>query len=134
MEPDDVLMGRGGSRVKARRTVSLKLLDESDIAEEEPPSQPVARGATPKKAAPLKLTEPEGADGAFEVSQRSMAFCRRHFPEATVAQWNDWKWQLRSRLKDLKTLERVFRLSPQELEKRMEGRKLLPLTMHWSGC
>ncbi|MEX2218196.1 MAG: KamA family radical SAM protein [Phycisphaerales bacterium] len=115
MDKDDVVAARLGPRLNSSRTLSLKLLDEPE-GEEEPPSRPVA-GARPNGRKPkLKIADAEGADAAFNVSQRSMAFCRRHFPEATVAQWNDWKWQLRSRLRDLKTLERVVKLSPQERE------------------
>lgn len=131
MDKDDLLVARSGPRVSGvngTRTLSLKLLDETEgAAEDEPPSREVAGDTTTKTVAQLKIAELEGADGAFNVSQRSMAFCRRHFPDATVAQWNDWKWQLRSRLKDLKTLERVFRLSPQERDAVVQLGDALPV-------
>lgn len=97
------------------KIVSLKLLDETPEAEDEPPSRVAARSAAAVPAPQLnQVGSVEGADAAFNVSQRSMSFCQRHFPDATIAQWNDWKWQLRNRLKDLKTLEKVFTLAPQE--------------------
>ena len=43
-------------------------------------------------------------------------FRRRYFPEAGPAQWNDWRWQLRSRLRTADDLERILRLSPDEAE------------------
>jgi len=39
---------------------------------------------------------------------------RRFFPDATSAEWNDWRWQLRRRIKSLPELERIFTLSPDE--------------------
>jgi lysine 2,3-aminomutase len=126
MNSDD-MTARDGSHVNGGKTVSLKLLDEAD-GDEEPPSRAVARGATAKTATGLhRIGSVESADAAFDVSPRSMAFCRKHFPDATVAQWNDWKWQLRNRLKDLKTLERVFRLSPTEMQAVQELGDALPV-------
>ncbi|MCB9845431.1 MAG: KamA family radical SAM protein [Phycisphaeraceae bacterium] len=43
-------------------------------------------------------------------------FRRRVFPTATDAEWHDWKWQLRNRVRDLDRLERAFSLSPDERE------------------
>ena len=37
-----------------------------------------------------------------------------HWPECTPEQWNDWGWQLRNRITDLKGLESRLRLTPQE--------------------
>lgn len=42
------------------------------------------------------------------------AFRRRHFPSATLRDWNDWKWQFRSRIKDAAELGRIIRLSESE--------------------
>ena len=42
------------------------------------------------------------------------AFRRRHFPGATAREWNDWRWQLKHRLRDLEDLERVFALTDDE--------------------
>jgi len=47
-------------------------------------------------------------------SSRTRAFRKRFFPTATVHDWNDWRWQLRHRIKDLETLARIMRLSDDE--------------------
>lgn len=52
----------------------------------------------------------------FVQSERTRRFRARVFPDATDAQWNDWKWQLRMRIRDLETLERAFTLSKDERE------------------
>lgn len=45
---------------------------------------------------------------------RANAFRRRHFAGATLAEWNDWQWQLRHRIRTLEGLERIFRLTEDE--------------------
>ncbi|MBL9032318.1 MAG: KamA family radical SAM protein [Phycisphaerae bacterium] len=131
MNDDDSFPPGTTARATGSRTVSLKLLEATGAeAEEEPPSSAVAGDATQSHVATTpnghlnglaaacaidrQVGNVEGADASFNVSQRSMAFCRRFFPEATVAQWNDWKWQLRNRLRDIKTLSKVFALTPSE--------------------
>jgi len=114
MNSDD-MTALNGSRVNGSKTISLRLLGELD-KDDEPPGRAGAHAAAANGAAASnQVGSVEGADAAFEVSPRSMSFCGRYFPDATVAQWNDWKWQLRNRLRDLKSLERVFRLSPSEM-------------------
>jgi lysine 2,3-aminomutase len=44
----------------------------------------------------------------------SRLFQRRFFPDATPEQWNDWRWQLRNRVRDLTALERIVRLTENE--------------------
>jgi lysine 2,3-aminomutase len=56
------------------------------------------------------------ASPTFIASERTLEFRRRNFPQATDAEWHDWKWQLRNRIRDLQTLERCFLLSADELE------------------
>ncbi|MEZ5891874.1 MAG: KamA family radical SAM protein [Parvularculaceae bacterium] len=51
---------------------------------------------------------------AFPFSDRSRAFRDRFFPEASDADWLDWRWQVRNRIKSLETLERIFALSDDE--------------------
>jgi lysine 2,3-aminomutase len=50
----------------------------------------------------------------FPQSERSRAFRRRYFPEARAADWNDWRWQLQHRIRDLRGLSRIIRLSADE--------------------
>ena len=50
----------------------------------------------------------------FKTTHRVIAFRHRCFPDATDAEWNDWRWQLRHRIKDLEGLTRVVRVSEDE--------------------
>jgi lysine 2,3-aminomutase len=50
----------------------------------------------------------------FPVSQETRAFYKKFYPETTAAEWNDWRWQMRTRIRTLGELERIFALSPDE--------------------
>lgn len=62
-------------------------------------------------------------------------FRRRHFPSATARDWNDWRWQLRHRIRDLAGLERVFQLSDDERAAvaRLGGRLPLGITPYYAS-
>ena len=94
---------------------------ERDTAEAEPPPEPpssqeaasAARLARPLFAATVKERE---RAAPFPQSERARAFRRRCFPNASAADWNDWRWQLQHRIRDLAGLARVIRLSAEERE------------------
>ncbi|RME64137.1 MAG: KamA family radical SAM protein [Alphaproteobacteria bacterium] len=50
----------------------------------------------------------------FPISPQSRAFMRQFFPDASVEEWNDWRWQSRNRIRTLAQLERIFVLSDDE--------------------
>jgi len=50
------------------------------------------------------------------ISDRARAIRARAFADVTDAQWNDWKWQLRHRVKDAQGLSRILNLSDDERE------------------
>jgi len=52
---------------------------------------------------------------SLRVSARSELFRRARFPEARRSEWRDWLWQLRSRLRDLKRIGQIVRLSFDEV-------------------
>jgi lysine 2,3-aminomutase len=61
-----------------------------------------------------KALRPRARRTAFPESSRSSAFRRRFWPEATAAEWSDWRWQLQNRIRDLPTLAKFIRLSADE--------------------
>ncbi len=75
---------------------------------------PGGRGGTRRKPRLRGYTPPGFEAPAPLLGPRTNVFRRRYFPGATVADWNDWQWQLRHRIRDLMGLERVFRLSDEE--------------------
>ena len=44
----------------------------------------------------------------------SRDFKKRFFPGASARDWRDWRWQLKHRMRDLASIERVFELSDDE--------------------
>ena len=65
-------------------------------------------------------------------SERETAFRQRHFPEASAADWEDWRWQLRHRFQEVEDLARVLQLSEVEeaaLCNPGEGRRPFPVSV-----
>jgi lysine 2,3-aminomutase len=50
------------------------------------------------------------------MGEAARAYRTRIHPQATDAEWNDWKWQLRHRIRDLVGLRRALTLSADEHE------------------
>ena len=62
----------------------------------------------------------------FPISEARDEFRRRFFPTATTEEWNDWRWQARSRLRSFEGIAKVFRLSPDEKEGILNHKGSLP--------
>jgi len=50
----------------------------------------------------------------FRSSTGSLEFRRQFFPGATLTDWNDWRWQLYHRIRDIDQLSSILRLSEDE--------------------
>lgn len=53
-------------------------------------------------------------------------FRHRFYPDVSTADWNDWRWQVRQRLRSYEGLDRIFRLSDDEREGIREHKGALP--------
>ncbi|MGH7120451.1 MAG: KamA family radical SAM protein, partial [Acetobacteraceae bacterium] len=82
----------------------------ADAEATEPPEPPSA--LAPRLFPPTVKERERGA--SFPQSERSRAFRRRFFPDAPAALWNDWRWQLQHRIRDLAGLARIIQLSDDE--------------------
>jgi lysine 2,3-aminomutase len=94
--------------------------------EEEPPSLAQAeRSPAPKSSqrsaeiapqatgsSPVQLVRAAGA--RFTISPASNEFRKRHFPGVKTAEWNDWRWQNRNRIRSIDDLERIIRVTDEE--------------------
>jgi lysine 2,3-aminomutase len=63
----------------------------------------------------------------FPANPDTRAFYRRFFPGTSPAEWNDWRWQLRARIRSLAELERIFTLSQDEREAVSHHQGALPV-------
>lgn len=94
-------------------------------------SEGVRQPSTSANGAPLKVKREKLGEAAtlipaatgkppsrkvnrFPVSAESREFYKRFFPNSTPDDWNDWRWQSRSRIRSLADLERIFTLSDDE--------------------
>ncbi|MCB9870122.1 MAG: KamA family radical SAM protein [Planctomycetes bacterium] len=55
-----------------------------------------------------------GDSAATPIGAAAEEFRARCFPGASAAEWNDWRWQLRNRVRNLQGLDRTLRLSAEE--------------------
>jgi lysine 2,3-aminomutase len=60
-------------------------------------------------------------------SPRTRAFRRRFYPDTPERQWNDWRWQARSRIRTCRQLEQMLRLSAEERDGLDRSGPMLPV-------
>ncbi len=70
--------------------------------------------ASPTAASAAIGKTPSRKVNRFPVSAESRDFYKRFFPQSGPDDWNDWRWQSRSRIRSLADLERIFKLSDDE--------------------
>jgi lysine 2,3-aminomutase len=67
--------------------------------------------------------------GVVSPSLQSQLFCNTYYPGVTLAEWNDWKWQLKNRITELRALERVVCLSSEERQALRGAQGSLPVAI-----
>ncbi|MGC9470840.1 MAG: KamA family radical SAM protein [Bacteroidales bacterium] len=98
-------------------------------AETEPPGKAVLTRPRVRKAVTLPRIK-----NNLPVSDRSLAFMARHFPDASIQAWNDWHWQLKHSFTTFDQLSSVLELTEEELLCTREKRKLpLRITPYFAG-
>jgi lysine 2,3-aminomutase len=84
-----------------------------------PPEKRKVRERSQSLAGPTQTHTPPSPDAArkvnrFPVSAAARDFYKRFYPDTGPDQWNDWRWQVRARIRDLAELKRIFVLSEDE--------------------
>jgi lysine 2,3-aminomutase len=77
-----------------------------------PPLNPSVHPASPTNRLTKTLAKRDRAKVC--VSKRSAGFLAQHYPDASVDEWNDWRWQNRHRVRTLADLGRMIELSGEE--------------------
>ncbi len=113
-----------------RSPTRRKLAERSPIAEHDAGTQttriiPPSPSAIPPVLAPQG--QPARKANRFPVSAESREFYKRNFPGTTADDWNDWRWQARSRIRTLEQLERMFDLSQDERSAALRHKGSLPV-------
>ena len=65
----------------------------------------------------------------FPISPNSEDFRSRFFPAVSANVWNDWRWQLRNRIRSLEALERFLHLTEDERSAIARHRGSLPVAI-----
>jgi lysine 2,3-aminomutase len=74
-----------------------------------------------------KLLRAKRPANLIRISSRSDEFRLRYYPEASAAQWSDWHWQVRNRLRRFEQLAAILNLSADERSAIDRDRDSLPL-------
>ncbi len=99
------------------------VVDTSTVGVVPGPAVPVAHG--PVNLTPVPTTRP--TIPRLTVSAQSDSFRRRFYPQAGLRDWNDWRWQNRSRIRVLADLDRMFSLTDDERQAIEKHNGALPL-------
>jgi lysine 2,3-aminomutase len=129
MEGKMTMFIRSQSRSTIRKEGGGRMAgSESDRSDEPPPEE---QAAPPYCSAHPDFTANTGSLFAPKtlprINPRTQSFRRLHFPATTDRQWNDWRWQLRNRIRSSRQLEQMVELSEDELQALAFGGSLLPL-------
>lgn len=90
---------------------------DAKAADWEPPSPAFGLGKRRLKKVAAEPESPPASSAPsaeFIVGEAASRLRQRCFSGVSDADWNDWKWQLRHRVRDLATLERILDVSPAE--------------------
>ncbi|MEW5801943.1 MAG: KamA family radical SAM protein [bacterium] len=97
----------------------------STITKDQPTSSSLVF-AMPKAASHASGRQLSGSD-RYKTRSSLCSFRKRFFPDASKADWNDWRWQLRNRITDIDELSRIIQLSEDELKASTCHESPLPL-------
>ncbi len=61
------------------------------------------------------------------ISDRSLIFLQRYFPDAKPKEWNNWQWQLKNSFTSLRSLARILHLSENEVKPQPGFKDNLPI-------
>lgn len=104
-------------------------MDDRQSIEAEPPSNGTGSGACASTATattpdthrasfaaifPPPRARRQAPTFRFPIGDITNEFRKRFYPQAGRDEWNDWRWQVRNRIKSLKELSRIFVLSEDE--------------------
>jgi lysine 2,3-aminomutase len=66
---------------------------------------------------------------SFPISARSKAFLKQFYPDASIHDWNDWKWQVRNRVRTIEKIQDIIQLTDDEYKAIELRTKNLPMAI-----
>ncbi|MCB1041868.1 MAG: KamA family radical SAM protein [Acidobacteria bacterium] len=111
----DKRSGTIGSAAPRQQAADRK--EEFSNLDSEPPD-PSSTSQTYTKPIPfnrhVRKARPSKIKDSFVVSDNSLRFLATHYPDASVSDWTDWKWQVRNRVRRVDQLARIINLTEDE--------------------
>ncbi len=80
------------------------------------PSDLQLRDSSKARISPPHFRNRHPRSPKFPAGERTRAFRKVFFPQAAAEDWNDWRWQMRNRIRSQEALSRIFDLSDGEQE------------------
>lgn len=65
----------------------------------------------------------------FPISKKTRQFIADFYPDIAYEQWNDWKWQVRNRVRRVEQLERILNLTGSERRAVIKRTENLPIAI-----
>lgn len=83
--------------------------------------------------ASVKITSAEAANvvklNRFPISDKSLQFLKTYYPNVSKNDWNDWKWQVRNRIRKVEDVARMINLTEDERESIIKRTSNLPIAI-----
>ena len=79
------------------------------------------------KRDPVSVTKKIEPAHRFPANERTKLFYKTYYPGTTSRDWNDWKWQVRNRIRTMGDLSRMFQLSDDEAQAIQQHSGSLPV-------
>ncbi len=122
--------------VRKHVTAPACKLQQKEVASDQSDEPPVGHAVPPSEAA-LDPIPPAAASfpSYFLASkpprqgERTRLFRRAHYPHVADAEWHDWRWQLRHRIRELAQIESMCVLGDAERNALCQGGSLLPFAV-----
>lgn len=91
---------------------------ESQLPDEDEDPLPHERTSNPENffdiASYLSGIPQQAIKNSIKPSERSLSYMKAHFPDATLADWADWRWQIGHSVTQADQLKGLIRLSQKE--------------------
>lgn len=65
--------------------------------------------------------------GYGRLSSKRLKFIKKYYPEISISEWNDWKWQVKNSVKSAEELVKFVNLTEDEYAFIKENQSILPL-------
>ena len=105
-EPDPGSIVR--RRARDARNARRRQITPSATFAETARQSPLQRRAPTRRARVAHPAQNRADQPLPAVSDHSRRFLRQHYPGISIHDWNDWKWQVRNRIRRLDVLEKII--------------------------